>query len=99
MSLLADLIHPESNAEEGNKHNYSYNIVEIRKMKCYAGSTWNQVIMTMVIKQTCLSLIRGLFVEHGLDEEDNNNVIMTKLSQVGRIWEQHIWDTVCTINL
>lgn len=46
--------------------------------------------MTMVIKQTCLSLIRDLFVEHGLDEEDNNNVIMTKLSQVGRIWEQHI---------
>lgn len=46
--------------------------------------------MTVVIKQTCLSLIQDLFVEHGLDEEDNNIMIMTKLSWVGRIWEQHI---------
>lgn len=46
--------------------------------------------MTVVIKQICLALIRDLFVEHRLDEEDNSNVIMTKLCGVGRTWEQHI---------
>lgn len=39
MSLLADLNHPESNAEKGNKYNSSFNTVEIRKLKCYAGNT------------------------------------------------------------
>lgn len=31
-----------------------------------------------MIKQTCLALVRGLFVKHRLNEENNNDVIMTK---------------------
>lgn len=44
----------------------------------------------MVIIQTCLALIKDLFAEHRLNEENNSDVIMTKLFWVGRTWERHV---------
>lgn len=35
---------------------------------------------------TCPPLIRDLFAEHGLDEEDSSQVIITKLCWFGRTW-------------